>query len=64
MTKTTPNLTAVLATPPEALTLGQYQNLARRTDRTAQNGRQDLDFPLLGLFGEVGSLMSELKKKL
>ena len=48
---------------PEALTLGQYQNLARRTDRTAQIDRQDLGFPLLGLFGEVGSLMSELKKK-
>ncbi|WP_293330421.1 nucleoside triphosphate pyrophosphohydrolase family protein [Parvibaculum sp.] len=41
----------------------EYQSLARRTDRTAKAGAMNLDFPLLGLFGEVGSLMSELKKK-
>ncbi len=33
------------------------------TDRTAQRGVDRLDFPLLGLFGEIGSLLSELKKK-
>jgi NTP pyrophosphatase (non-canonical NTP hydrolase) len=44
------------------LTLALYQALAARTDRTRiQNGA--LDLPLLGLFGEVGSLLSEVKKK-
>lgn len=50
-------------TLPESLTLAQYQRLTHCTDQTAKNGRQDLDFPLLGLFGEVGSLLSEIKKK-
>ena len=48
---------------PKSLTLDRYQNHARRTDLTAKSRQQDLNFPLLGLFGEVGSLMSELKKK-
>jgi NTP pyrophosphatase (non-canonical NTP hydrolase) len=45
------------------LTLAHYQQRAETTDLTAQQGRRDLDFALLGLFGEVGSLLSELKKK-
>ncbi len=45
-----------------SLTLGEYQLLAARTDRTRQPGSK-LDLPLLGLFGEVGSLLSEVKKK-
>ncbi len=59
----TSTIDAVLQSPPNTLTLKQYQELARRTDRTAKAGAANLDFPLLGLFGEVGSLMSELKKK-
>lgn len=58
-----PDITAILLTSSESLTIDQYQSLARETDHTAKNGSNGLEFPLLGLFGEVGSLMSELKKK-
>ncbi|MET3993726.1 NTP pyrophosphatase (non-canonical NTP hydrolase) [Bradyrhizobium sp. S3.9.2] len=44
------------------LTLGVYQALAAKTDRTRGRGAS-LELPLLGLFGEVGSLLSEVKKK-
>ena len=44
------------------LTLASYQRLAQQTDQ-----RRSIDynfaFPLLGLFGEIGSLLSEVKKK-
>lgn len=44
------------------LTLGVYQALTARTDRTRRQ-EISLELPLLGLFGEVGSLLSEVKKK-
>lgn len=47
---------------PPALTLRQYQNTAFSTDQKPDSG-VDLTFPLLGLFGETGSLLSEAKKK-
>jgi len=56
-------LAVVLAASPMALSVSQYQELARATDRTVGRGAGSLDFPLLGLFGEIGSLLSELKKK-
>jgi NTP pyrophosphatase (non-canonical NTP hydrolase) len=56
-----PDLAAVLAAPPESLKINQYQQISRLTDRIGRKG--GLDFPLLGLFGEIGSLLSELKKK-
>ncbi len=59
----TPTISLVLSAPPEQLTIKQYQRLARETDRTNSHLGKDLAFPLLGLFGEVGSLMAELKKK-
>jgi NTP pyrophosphatase (non-canonical NTP hydrolase) len=43
--------------------LDEYQQFTRRTDRNARPGAEGLDFVLLGLFGEVGSLLSALKKK-
>src|ERR1700728_1388048 len=58
-----PDLAAVLAALPAALSVSQYQALASGTDLTARRGVRKLDFPLLGLFGEIGSLLSELKKK-
>jgi NTP pyrophosphatase (non-canonical NTP hydrolase) len=58
-----PDLAVVLAASPTVLSVSQYQGLASRTDRTVRRGAGRLDFPLLGLFGEVGSLLSELKKK-
>jgi NTP pyrophosphatase (non-canonical NTP hydrolase) len=42
------------------LTVQQYEELALSTDQRPQDG---LAFPLLGLFGEAGSLLSEAKKK-
>lgn len=43
------------------LTLRAYQVHAARTDRTIGSG--DPGLPVLGLFGEIGSLLSEVKKK-
>jgi NTP pyrophosphatase (non-canonical NTP hydrolase) len=57
------DLAVVLAASPMALSVNQYQELSRTTDRTVGRGADRLDFPLLGLFGEIGSLLSELKKK-
>lgn len=45
------------------LHLNEYQRIAAGTDQNATAGRDGLEFPLLGLFGETGSLLSELKKK-
>jgi NTP pyrophosphatase (non-canonical NTP hydrolase) len=42
------------------MTLDDYQVAARTTDRAADKA---LAFPLLGLFGEVGTLLSVVKKK-
>jgi NTP pyrophosphatase (non-canonical NTP hydrolase) len=45
-----------------SLLLTEYQQQAQRTDlRRVDN--PDITFPLLGLFGETGSLLSEVKKK-
>src|SRR5215469_15483848 len=46
-----------------ALGLDEYQQFTTQTDRNAAGGVEGLGFVLLGLFGEVGSLLSELKKK-
>lgn len=46
-----------------SITLDRYQDLAKRTDQNRQSGLEGLAFPLLGLFGEVGTLLSALKKK-
>lgn len=45
------------------LTLAEYQRFAVKTYRGRGTGSEKLEFLLLGLFGEVGSLLSELKKK-
>ena len=44
------------------LSLNEYQDLAVKTDRTRIKGA-NLSLPILGLFGETGSLLSEVKKK-
>nr|WP_314432601.1 nucleoside triphosphate pyrophosphohydrolase family protein [uncultured Brevundimonas sp.] len=44
-----------------SLGLSDYATQAARTERGVEG--QSLSFPLLGLFGETGSLLSELKKK-
>jgi NTP pyrophosphatase (non-canonical NTP hydrolase) len=49
---------------PEAfapLTIAEYDSQVRKTDKGSDGG--SLDFTLLGLFGETGSLLSEVKKK-
>jgi NTP pyrophosphatase (non-canonical NTP hydrolase) len=43
------------------LTIRDYVSQAMTTDRGSDGG--SLTFPLLGLFGETGSLLSEVKKK-
>lgn len=45
-----------------ALTFAQYGQAAKRTDLKRET-EPSLSFPLLGLFGETGSLLSEIKKK-
>ena len=45
------------------VTLNDYQVIAVETDQNKQSGLNGLAFPLLGLFGEVGTLLSALKKK-
>lgn len=45
------------------VSIDRYQEFTRKTDRSPKKGYEGLRFPLLGLFGEVGSLLSELKKK-
>ncbi len=45
------------------LGLDDYQHFTRLTDKNERSGIEGLDFALLGLFGETGSLLSELKKK-
>jgi NTP pyrophosphatase (non-canonical NTP hydrolase) len=47
----------------ENLALDEYQRIANRTDQNKQSGLDGLSFLLLGLFGEVGTLLSALKKK-
>ena len=44
------------------LTLASYQRCAQQTDQR-RSIDASLEFPLLGLFGETGSLLSEVKKK-
>ena len=43
------------------LTIQDYVRQARLTDKKSDSG--SIEFPLLGLFGETGSLLSEVKKK-
>jgi NTP pyrophosphatase (non-canonical NTP hydrolase) len=50
-------------TATEILLMNDYQRFTLKTDKNPQTGYAGLKFSLLGLFGEVGSLLSELKKK-
>lgn len=44
----------------ESISMNSYQTVARKTDQMPEG----LEMPILGLVGEVGSLLSALKKKL
>ncbi|ADO73734.1 nucleoside triphosphate pyrophosphohydrolase family protein [Stigmatella aurantiaca] len=44
--------------------LREYQRRAQETDRNPSNAEEGLIVPLLGLAGEVGTLLSDYKKKL
>jgi NTP pyrophosphatase (non-canonical NTP hydrolase) len=48
---------------PLVAALDRYQRSAMQTDQNQRHGWDGLAFPLLGLFGEVGTLLSALKKK-
>src|SRR5260370_5407142 len=52
----------IVQTSRPLLTLRGYQDIVVSTDQKRDSGL-DLSFPLLGLFGETGSLLSEAKKK-
>ena len=45
------------------LGLDEYQQFTSRTDKNETPGVDGIPFALLGLYGETGSLLSELKKK-
>ena len=48
-----------------SLPMNEFQRHTLATDqKNTVDGTDGLRFPLLGLFGEVGSLLSALKKKL
>lgn len=47
----------------ECMYMNEFQRHTLSTDQNASQGMDGLRFPLLGLFGEVGSLLSALKKK-
>ncbi|SRR6266496_1166134 len=47
----------------DLLDLNEFQRYTRLTDQNPRPGTEGLHLPLLGLFGEVGGLLSELKKK-
>ena len=47
----------------QMVSLNNYQTHALRTDQNKDSGLEGLPFFLLGLFGEVGTLLSALKKK-
>ena len=49
--------------PKQILKLDDYQVRALETDQIKQTGLEGLPYFLLGLFGEVGTLLSALKKK-
>lgn len=52
---------AIASTEFSPLTIADYAARASETDQRSDGG--SLSFPLLGLFGETGSLLSEVKKK-
>lgn len=52
-----------MTTITDRVTLARYQELALATDQNRRDGLAGVKFPMLGLFGEVGSLLAELKKK-
>lgn len=47
----------------KSVNLDEYQRNAGETDQLGTGGLEGLSFMLLGLFGEVGTLLSALKKK-
>jgi NTP pyrophosphatase (non-canonical NTP hydrolase) len=47
----------------DVMLLNDFQQFTIKTDQNTKPGYSGLSLPLLGLFGEVGSLLSELKKK-
>lgn len=54
---------AALFDEDEPLGLDEYQDFTSRTDRNDKPGTEGLGLVMLGLYGEIGSLLSALKKK-
>ena len=53
---------ASIEKPGTAVSLDRYQDWTRLTDKNRRSDASGIGFALLGLFGEVGSLLSELKR--
>ncbi len=53
----------VLENETKLITLSEYQEFTRLTDQNKKTGYAGFMLPLLGIYGEAGSLLSELKKK-
>ena len=53
----------LVTTPTTPFRMDEFQRHTLATDQNMLRGIDGLRFPLLGLFGEVGSLLSALKKK-
>lgn len=51
------------ATEHWSVTMTEYQEFTRQTDQNKKTGYSGFILPFLGIYGEVGSLLSELKKK-
>src|SRR5215216_128100 len=52
-----------IQTEPSLVTMSEYQEFTRLTDQNKKTGYAGFMLPFLGIYGEVGSLLSELKKK-
>ena len=58
-----PNPTGINPETKETLGLNDFQRHTKETDKNPLKGLPGLQLPILGLFGEVGSLLSVLKKR-
>jgi NTP pyrophosphatase (non-canonical NTP hydrolase) len=56
-------VTIAVTSESKTINLNDFQVRAAKTDRNPESGISGVHFALLGLFGEVGSVLSELKKK-
>lgn len=59
----TMSVTSLSSGTGKPIRLDAYQEIVQRTNQNTRKGNEGISFALLGLYGETGSLLSELKKK-